>query len=184
MNEPAATSRKEPGEVEAMTSGHRISRHVEGGVKQPNSKDCFACGLQNEVGLGLSFYETGPDSVQVEVTVPEQYQGYPGVVHGGIVATMLDEVVGRALMAGSETVFWQTGKLTVRYRQNVPIGEPLTITGEVTRRRGRIAESRAELRLGDGSLAAEAEALLAKLPVEFTQAEVEALGWRVYPDPG
>jgi acyl-coenzyme A thioesterase PaaI-like protein len=138
--------------------------------------------LKNEVGLGLSFYETGPNAVQVQVTVPEQYQGYPGVVHGGIVATMLDEVVGRALMVGGETVFWQTGKLTVRYRKNVPIGEPLTITGEVTRRRGRIAESRAELHLQDGTLAAEAEALLAKLPVEFTEAEAEALGWRVYAD--
>jgi acyl-coenzyme A thioesterase PaaI-like protein len=165
-----------------MTSEHQFSRPVEGGVKQPNSNDCFACGLRNKAGLALSFYTTGPDTVQVEVTVPEQYQGYPGVVHGGIVATMLDEVVGRALMAGEETNFWQTGRLTVRYRQNVPIGEPLTITGEVTRRRGRIAESHAELRLGDGTLAAEAQALLAKLPLKFTEAEAEALGWRVVPD--
>lgn len=165
-----------------MTSESSISQPVREGEKQPNSNDCFACGLKNEYGLRLSFYETGPDEVRVQVTIPKRYQGYPGVVHGGIVATMLDEVVGRALMIGEELEFWQTGRLTVRYRKNVPIGEPLTIIGRVVRRRGRVAESRAELRLPDGSVAAEAEALLARLPVEFSPEQARELGWKVYPD--
>lgn len=165
-----------------MTLGSQISQPVREGEKQPNSNDCFACGLKNEYGLGLSFYQTGQDEVQVQATIPERYQGYPGVVHGGIVATMLDEVVGRALMTGDDLEFWQTGRLTVRYRKNVPVGETLTITGKVVRRRGRVAESRAELRLPDGSLAAEAEALLARLPMEFTPEQATALGWKVYPD--
>jgi hypothetical protein len=68
--------------------------------KQPNSRHCFVCGLENEYGLGLRFYEIGPDEVTATVSIPEQYQGYPGVVHGGITAAMLDEVLGRAAMVG------------------------------------------------------------------------------------
>ena len=54
--------------------------------KQPNSRHCFICGLENEVGLGMAFYEVGPGEVTAEVIIPEQYQGYPGVVHGGMLS--------------------------------------------------------------------------------------------------
>ena len=60
---------------------------------------CFVCGIQNPVGLHLSIYND-PDNhcIYSIVEVPEHFQGYPGVVHGGIVATMLDEVSGRAIL--------------------------------------------------------------------------------------
>jgi hypothetical protein len=51
---------------------------------QPNSRHCFVCGLENQFGLKLRFYETGPGEVTAEYTVPDQFQGYPGLVHGGI----------------------------------------------------------------------------------------------------
>lgn len=66
--------------------------------RQPNSRHCFVCGVENPHGLHLTFKQTAPDEVTVEYTVPEHFQGYPGVVHGGIVAAMLDEVAGRAHM--------------------------------------------------------------------------------------
>ncbi len=64
-----------------MTSEAQIEKQER---KQPNSRHCFVCGLENEYGLGLRFYEVGPDEVTATVTIPDQYQGYPGVVHGGI----------------------------------------------------------------------------------------------------
>ena len=51
--------------------------------KQPNSDDCFVCGRKNPVGLYMTFYHDGERKVFSEVTIPEHFQGYPGVVHGG-----------------------------------------------------------------------------------------------------
>ena len=73
-------------------------------MKQPNSNHCFVCGRNNPYGLHLKFYESSPGEVIVEYTVPEQFQGYPGVVHGGVVAAILDEVTGRTQMGGDPPV--------------------------------------------------------------------------------
>lgn len=153
--------------------------------KQPNSKHCFVCGVENPIGLALEFFETGDGRVAAEPTLPESYQGYPGVVHGGIVAAMLDEIAGRAAMIGDHTHFRLTAKLDIRYRRPVPVGEPIRLQGWVLDDRGRLATAHAEIRLADGTLAAEAEAVLADLPDAPDTEEVLAeLGWRVYPDQG
>lgn len=151
--------------------------------KQPNSRQCFVCGLENPVGLRLAVYTTAPGEVSSEYTAPDHFQGYPGVVHGGIVASMLDEVVGRAVMGDDTSRFMMTARLQVRYRLPVPVGQPLRLEGKMRRRRGRTAEATARLRLPDDTIAAEAEALLVELtgmPAE--QESLEALGWKVYPD--
>ena len=64
-------------------------------LKQPNSRHCFACGLENPIGLKLKFYQTAEDEVTADYVAPEEYQGYPGILHGGVTATILDEAVGR-----------------------------------------------------------------------------------------
>jgi len=151
--------------------------------KQPNSLNCFVCGVENPVGLRLAFYDVGVGEVSCEVTLPERYQGYPGVVHGGIVASMLDEVAGRAAMQGDTTRFMMTAKLDIRYRKPIPIGERLRLVGRQEKRRGRLTIVRGEIWLPDGSLGAEAEALLSDIPDIFDgAADLERLGWRVYPD--
>ena len=152
-------------------------------LQQPNSQHCFVCGVENPYGLGLRFYETGPDQVEAEHTVPERYQGYPGVVHGGVVAAMLDEMVSRATMIDRPGQFMVTARLDIAYRAPVPVGAPLRLTGRLTRRRGRFAFARAELRLDDGTLAAEAEGMMADFPGGLAPPDqLDALGWRVYPD--
>jgi uncharacterized protein (TIGR00369 family) len=151
--------------------------------KQPNSLQCFACGLENSFGLQIRFYDNGVDEVVANFVVPDHYQGYPGIVHGGITATILDELVGRAVMAENLDKFMVSAKLEVRYRKPIPTGEPLKMMGKVIRRRGRIATSRAEIRLPDGTIAAEAEATLVRLNTFESQiGDMERLGWRVYPD--
>lgn len=151
--------------------------------KQPNSRHCFICGLENERGLGMSFYEPGPGEVTAEVIIPEHYQGYPGVVHGGITAAMLDEVLGRAAMADDHNHFRVTAKMEINYRKPVPVGEPLTLHGTLVKQRGQIAFARAELRLPDGSVGAEAEGVLADLKdSSINEEDLESLGWKVYPD--
>ena len=150
---------------------------------QPNSRYCFVCGLANPIGLQLRFYEIGPGEVEVDYTVPENYQGYPGVVHGGIVAAMLDEVCGRAYMGDSPPRFMFTARLDVRYRQHVPVGVPLRLVGRAVKDRGRAATASGEIYGPDGSLLAEAEALLMNVPPGLLGGvDLEALGWKVYDD--
>lgn len=152
-------------------------------MKQPNSKHCFVCGRENPYGLKLNFYETTPGEVVVEYTVPEQFQGYPGVVHGGVVAAMLDEVTGRVHMGGFPPRFMFTARLDVRYHKNVPVGKPLRIVGYAGKSRERTATASGKIFGPEGDLLAEAEALLVNVPDEITdQVDLEALGWKVYPD--
>ena len=152
---------------------------------QANSRQCFVCGLENPFGLHLRFYDTAPGEVTVHYTVPQHFQGYPGVVHGGIVAAMLDEVCGRAHMGGDSPRFMFTARLDVRYRQNVPVGQPLRIVGRATRSKGRSATAVGEIYGPGGVLLAEADALLVDVPQDMIKdADLETLGWKVYEEPG
>jgi acyl-coenzyme A thioesterase PaaI-like protein len=155
-------------------------------TKQPNSRMCFICGLANPVGLHLHFYETAPGVVEAAYTAPDHFQGYPGVLHGGIVGAIIDEMSGRAYM-GSDPVrprFMFTAKLEVRYRRNVPIGEPLRLVGRAVKSRGKSAEAWAGIYLVDGGeLLAEGNALLIDVPQgQLDRAGLSDLGWKVYPE--
>jgi acyl-coenzyme A thioesterase PaaI-like protein len=153
---------------------------------QPNSKHCFVCGLANPFGLHLRFYETGPGEVTADVILPEQYQGYPGVVHGGIVAAMLDEVSGRSFMGagmGEGTRFMFTARLEVRYRKNVPVGKPIRLVGLAGKSKGRSANATAAVYDAEGNVLAEADAVLVDVPPSVIDTtNLEALGWKVYPE--
>jgi acyl-coenzyme A thioesterase PaaI-like protein len=153
--------------------------------KQPNSRMCFICGLENPVGLKLKIYEVEPGVIETSYIAPEHFQGYPGVLHGGIVATILDEISGRSLMGPDPTNprFMFTGKLEVKYRRNVPIGKPLKIIGRAGKTKGRAAEAWAGIYNEEGTLLAEANTLLIDLPKESVDGvDHESLGWKVYPD--
>jgi acyl-coenzyme A thioesterase PaaI-like protein len=152
-------------------------------MKQASSRHCFVCGVENAFGLHLSFYESGPGEVTAEYTVPEHFQGYPGVVHGGIVAAMLDEITGRVHMGVEPPRFMYTARLEVRYRKNVPVGQPLRLVGRAGKSRGRTAGATGAIYDHEGSLLAEADAILVDVPKDVLEnVDLESLGWKVYPD--
>lgn len=152
-------------------------------MKQPNSNHCFVCGRENPYGLHLKFYESIPGEVIVEYTVPEQYQGYPGVVHGGVVAAILDEVTGRSQMGGDPPRFMFTARLDIRYRKNVPTGQPLKIIGQAGTSKERIATATGKIFGPNGDILAEAEAVLVNVPPEIVNnVDLTSLGWKVDPD--
>jgi acyl-coenzyme A thioesterase PaaI-like protein len=107
--------------------------------KQPSASHCFVCGVENTYGLKMAFYSQDNGQVVCDFVVPEQFQGYPGVTHGGIVAAMLDETLARALMVSDPDRFVFTARLTTRYRKPTPIEQPIKLVGEVRRDRGRMA---------------------------------------------
>lgn len=148
--------------------------------KQPNSAHCFVCGRDNPRGLYMSFYDNGKDEVCSQYTVDEVYQGYPGIVHGGVVAAMLDEVVARVAMIGDPHHFMMSVTLQVKFRHAVPTETPLKIVGRIVRLRGRLGKAVGHILLPDGTIAAESEMTLADVPTELLgEVDLEALGWRV-----
>jgi acyl-coenzyme A thioesterase PaaI-like protein len=155
-------------------------------IKQPNSKMCFICGLENPVGLHLHIYETEPGVVETNYTAPDHFQGYPGVLHGGIVSAIIDEIAGRAHMESdpNEPRFMFTAKLEVRYRQNVPVGQPLKIVGKAGKAKSKSAEAWAGIFSAEtNELLAEGNALLINVPEEqFNRSKLSELGWRIYPE--
>ncbi len=147
---------------------------------------CFICGLENPVGLHLHIYETAPGEVQTTYTAPEHFQGYPGVLHGGIVGAILDELSGRSLM-GSDPMtprFMFTARLEVKYRRNVPIGVPLRIVGKAGKSRAKSAEAWAGIYDSrTDELLAEANALLMNVPEDqFGASDLQRFGWKIYPE--
>jgi uncharacterized protein (TIGR00369 family) len=143
---------------------------------------CFVCGRENPVGLRLDFYDDHElDLVKAEFTVPDAYQGYPGVVHGGIVCTILDEVSGRAVMMDKgDDWLLATLRLTVRFRRPTPTETPLTAVGWVQQLGGIGAKVSGEIRLPDGTVTAEGESLLAEPPASFKEMwEDEKSYWKV-----
>jgi uncharacterized protein (TIGR00369 family) len=148
--------------------------------KQPNSDHCFICGRKNPHGLYMTFYDNGENEVISEYTVSEDYQSYPGIVHGGIVATMLDEVVGRVSMIDDHHHFMMSVKLEVKYRHPVPTATPLKIIGRIVKMRGRLGQAVGEVLLPDGTIAAESTMTLADVPAEMlVGVNLDALGWRI-----
>lgn len=132
----------------------------------------------------MRFYNVGPGQVEASYSVPRSFEGYPGVVHGGIIAAMLDEVVGRVAMTDDPNHFLVTAKLELRYRAPVPVETELRLRGWLERDRGRLVTAAGEILLSDGTVAVEAEATLMDKPGQAADEELlQSLGWRVYDDP-
>jgi len=155
-------------------------------TKQPNSKMCFICGLENPIGLHLHIYEVEPGVIETTYTAPEHFQGYPGVLHGGIVGALIDEVSARAQMGSdpNDPRFMFTAKLEVKYRQNVPIGKLLKIVGKAGKSKSKSAEAWAGIYDAEtNELLAEGSTLLMNVPDEqFDKSKLSELGWKVYPE--
>lgn len=116
---------------------------------------CFGCGQDNPIGLRMKF---SPDSKGVKAifNADRRYQGWPGYLHGGIVACLLDEAVSHAAAAtGGRCV---TARLNTRMRRLIPIDTPLTVTSHVTRKTRKVIECAAAVSLPDGTIAAEGSA--------------------------
>ena len=119
---------------------------------------CFGCGPLNLDGLRLTF-DPGPDGSVAEFEVPDRFQSWAGMAHGGIVALMLDEAVGWAAWhAGHPGV---TGRLQVSYRRPLKLGETVRIVGKVEKIRRTLVYATAVVEnRDDGSLIADATATL------------------------
>lgn len=109
---------------------------------------CFACGKRNPFGLHMEFRQEG-DTVVSDFLPQKEHQGFPGVIHGGIVATVMDEALNRTSMLSKHPAWTMTGRLEVRYRQYVPYGKLLRVRASLEMERGRMVQAKALLTLAD-----------------------------------
>lgn len=150
--------------------------------KQPNSRNCFVCGIENPVGLNLAFWQEG-ERVFTRVRFPTPYQSYPGVAHGGLVTAILDETIGRAII-GLGDRFAFTARLEMRFRAPAPLETPLVAAGWIDReRRGWIYASGQMVVEATGEVVATASGTFAPLPPsEETRMRQELDFWQVTED--
>lgn len=95
---------------------------------------CFGCGQRNERGLRLRFREADDGWLESEYTSPRYYSGAPGVIHGGIQAALLDEVLGMAVHVHlGDDAHIRTAEMRVRYRRAAAPETPLTVRARIAR---------------------------------------------------
>jgi acyl-coenzyme A thioesterase PaaI-like protein len=104
----------------------------------PNEKEknlhenCFACGTNNDVGLRLKFDEKDDGSVVGYFTTDPRFEGYPGIVHGGIIATLLDSAMSHCLF--KKGIVALTGRLSIRYSFPIRVGTVVKLEGRIRKR--------------------------------------------------
>lgn len=126
-----------------------------------DASSCFVCGPNNSIGLHAHFAQDGKRIVG-EFTPTELHVGFAGLVHGGILAAVLDDALAwLGYYVGEELV---TARLAIRYRQPARPGQRLRVEAEETGRRGALRHGRAVLQTDNGQVVAEAEATLLRAP--------------------
>ncbi len=131
--------------------------------------NCFGCGVLNPIGLHLQFYRLeGDDSVWAPWMPTSEYEGYGGMIHGGIISTLMDEILAWSLYA--RNTWAVTAKLSTTFRKPLEVGKPVRLIGTVVRDRGRVFELHGHIRdAADDTLLAESEATFIRVPA--TQAD-------------
>jgi acyl-coenzyme A thioesterase PaaI-like protein len=131
------------------------------------ARNCFGCGSHNPHGLRLTFEPT-QQQVRARFMPQPEHEGFPGVLHGGIVFTLMDEAMGWATYARGIMAF--SAKIETRFRKTISIDWPLQVVGELVKDRGRLLQMRAEIRSEEGELLADAEGVFVRVPEEALQA--------------
>ena len=118
------------------------------------SNQCFVCGPGNPMGLGVTF-ELDGDVCRGEFTPRPEHMGYDQVTHGGIVFSLLDDVMANWVWLRGERCF--TARAEIRYRSELPVGTPIRLEGRCLKRKGRLAQMEGRLiRKSDNYVVAEA----------------------------
>jgi len=122
---------------------------------------CFGCGPANATGLHLEFFLAPDGSVVSLPVVPDAFAGHPGYLHGGVIATLLDEAMSKAVRAQGHVSM--TRKIEVDYLRPVPSGVPLRIEGRVVRNERRKHWAEARVLNEEGRVLAEGKGLFVEV---------------------
>jgi uncharacterized protein (TIGR00369 family) len=122
---------------------------------------CFGCGQANATGLRLEFLLASDGGVVTLPTVTDRFEGHPGYLHGGVIATLLDEAMSKSTRARGLTTM--TRKLEIDYLRPVPSGAPLRVEGRVAKSEGRRHWVEAEIRDAEGTVLAQGKGVFVEV---------------------
>ena len=112
---------------------------------------CFCCGESNQQGLKLRYHYPQPGEAGTSFTIPDHFTGWKEVVHGGLLAMVLDETMAHACASKGLNGF--TGEISVRFRQPVRVGTLVEAAGRIVAERRRVVTTEAQLTAGGGTIA-------------------------------
>ncbi|PHR29879.1 MAG: thioesterase [Desulfotalea sp.] len=152
--------------------------------KQPSSKMCFVCGVDNAFGLKSNFYELEDGQLMAIFQPAEQHQGYPGRLHGGIAATILDETIGRAIIiSGTGSVWGVTIDFSMKLRKPIPLNEEVRVLARVVSEKNRYFLGEGEIILADGSVAVTGQGKYLKMDIDkIADFDHNGEDWKVLSD--
>jgi uncharacterized protein (TIGR00369 family) len=127
---------------EGSLAGNGVSPDGDGSAFEFTPHNCFACGTLNEHGLGLEIH-VEPGRSWTELELESRFEGWEGIAHGGILCTILDEVMAWALVG--EDNWGVTARMSVDFRKPAAVGMRLRADGWVTRARRRLVETEARI---------------------------------------
>lgn len=153
--------------------------------KQESSKMCFICGKKNNLGLKASFYETNTNELITIFRPGQEHQGYPGRLHGGIAAAILDEAIGRNINVGRDDELWGvTLDFSIKFKRPIPLNVEIKAITKLTEENKRIFKGTGKIVLSDGKIAATAEGKYLKLPIEkIADFDREENEWKIIASP-
>lgn len=134
--------------------------------KQLNSKMCIICGMNNDAGIKAPFYEMEDHTVASIFSFKQIHQSYPERTHGGLICTMLDEIIGRAIWIDEPDIWGVTMDIQVKYRKPVPLDTKLKSVGMIVKNSKKFFTGTGKIMDMEGNVLAEATANYIKLPVE------------------
>ncbi len=127
---------------------------------------CYGCGDLNPEGLGIDFDVEGK-IVTGRFTARKEHLGFPGVVHGGVAAAVMDEAMGWAMRASG--AWAMTARMEVKYRRPLPLGEEVIVIAEVVRDRGKRLEAKSEIRTQSGERITQSTGVFIRVPEEVAR---------------
>jgi len=154
-----------------MTTGPEFDPQAPVINETPVPHHCFGCGALNEHGLKLRFRACGEGCVWAEFTPDRRFEGYLGMVHGGVLATMLDEAMSWAITSSGD--FAVTARMNTAFRTPAMVGRRLRVEGRVVGARRRLVDTAARIvDVESGEVIAEADAVFMRV------SEDQAAAWR------
>ncbi len=149
-------------------------------INKPEGFFCFACGTANPIGLNLDFYAAG-NRVFSEITLGKYHVGWADISHGGIISTLLDEVMSWTILY-FERIFFVTRKMEVKYIKPVPTGIPLVVSGFMTSetKNGKVINARAEIRDNNNNLYAKSRGEFVKISREDISSDFEESAGEIF----
>ncbi|MFX0015312.1 MAG: PaaI family thioesterase [Promethearchaeota archaeon] len=118
--------------------------------------NCFGCSSTNKYGLQLQFYLSGDNECFTECKISDQYCGFNGFVHGGIITTLLDEVAAWTIISQLFKIAI-THEITTRYLNPVPTNTIIRVAAEIVSFNEKVVDVRSKITSENGLLLAEAD---------------------------